>query len=264
MPISDKTRKILWGRSANRCALCRRELVIDSTAAADESIVGDECHIVSGKEQGPRHDPAFPAERLDEAENLVLLCRVHHKMVDDQWETYTVDVLQKLNSNHEKWVSSALADDTQLPPVRIRRIKTNIPSLLIRLASGRDVMNIIGNSYAFSFDHDEPNSDAEVDLISSFLQEAQDWGDLSSDMEAGDRVKAAYRMSALLRELEEAEFRVFGGREVQRLEGGVGPPAAFPVAILKVVRVTNPEIVHLETSGEETLEQAQVAKKAPP
>lgn len=247
----DKTRKILWGRSGNRCAVCRRELVIDAAPADDESIVGDECHIVSGKEQGPRHDPAFPAERLDKPENLILLCRVHHKMVDDQYETYTVEVLRKLKANHEKWVSSALAGNDKHPPsVRVRRIKGNIPSHLIRLTSGRDVMQIVGDSFAFSFEHDEPKSEAEVELIRGLLQEAQDWGDLWSDLETGDRVKAVFRMSTLLRELEEAGFGVFGGREVRRLEGGMGAPSPFPVAILKVTRGTNPEIMKVNLPGE--------------
>src|SRR5579864_8713753 len=108
MAITDKTRKILWGRSGNRCAICRWELVIDATAADDESVVGEECHITSGRGQGPRYDRSVPDERIDDAENLVLLCRVHHKMVDDQYETYTAELLRNLKQNHEKWVSSAL------------------------------------------------------------------------------------------------------------------------------------------------------------
>ncbi|HWP60610.1 MAG TPA: hypothetical protein VNL14_22135 [Candidatus Acidoferrales bacterium] len=66
MAITDKTRKILWGRSGNRCAMCRRELVVEATPTDDESVVGDECHIVSGKGQGPRYDAGFSSDRLDE------------------------------------------------------------------------------------------------------------------------------------------------------------------------------------------------------
>ena len=99
MPISDKTRKILWGRSGNKCAICRHSLVVDATGTDDESVIGDECHIVSGKSLGPRHDPQFPADRLNEPENLILLCRVHHKMVDDQYETYSTDVLQGIRGS---------------------------------------------------------------------------------------------------------------------------------------------------------------------
>ena len=83
MTISDKTRKILWGKSGNQCAKCRIKLVVNATEADDQSLVGEECHIVSSKAGGPRFDPTFPTSRLDEYENLILLCRVDHKTIDD-------------------------------------------------------------------------------------------------------------------------------------------------------------------------------------
>lgn len=246
MAIADRTRKVLWGRSGNRCAICRRVLVVDATPTDDESLVGEECHIVSGKNQGPRHDVTFPAGGLDEPENLILLCRVHHKMVDDQHETYTAEVLLRLKAKHEKWVSSRLSEERRQPRARVRRIKENIPSHLMRLTSGRDIMAVVEGACAFSFDHEEPRSEAEVDLFRAFLQEAKDWGDLSGELEAGDRVQAVFRLTTLLRELEESGFWVFGDREMQRLEGGHEPPAPWPVAILRVMRPTNPKIIRVD------------------
>jgi hypothetical protein len=67
MAISGKTRKILWGRSGNRCAICRRELVMDATDLDDESVTGDECHIVARKPIGTRGDSPL---RLREREPL--------------------------------------------------------------------------------------------------------------------------------------------------------------------------------------------------
>jgi len=249
MAISDKTRKILWGRSGNRCAICRHELIVDATPADDESVVGDECHVVSGNEHGPRFDASFPEDHLDDSANLILLCRVHHKMVDDQHETYTVELLRTLKTNHENWVSSALTEDERVPPVRVRRIKQNIPSHLKRLMSGREVLAIVDGASAFDFDHDEPTSETEVDLLSGFLQDAQDYGDLSGDLEAGDRVETAFGMSTLLEDLERAGFWVFGGREERRLEGGVGSPSPFPVAILRVLRAGSHEIIKIDLRG---------------
>jgi hypothetical protein len=246
MAISEKTRKILWGRSGNRCALCRRELIINATDLDDESVIGDECHLVSGKVKGPRHNPTFPLEHIDEPENLILLCRVHHKMVDDQRETYTVEMLQKLKSDHEGWVSARLAEQDALPPVRIRRIKENIPSYLPRLLSGKVFASIISESHAYVFEHDELTSEVDVELIANFSQEVYDWGDVWPVMEAADRVRAAYRLSTLLCELEEAGFWVFVGQECQRLEGGVDVPTPFMVAILYVSHKTNPGIIKLK------------------
>jgi hypothetical protein len=83
----------------------------------------------------------------------------------------------------------------------------------------------------------------QVNHCPKFLQEAEDFGDLHRDLEAGAHVNAAFRMSALLQQIEDAGFLVFGGREVQRLEGGIGAPKAWPVAILHVRRPTSPEII---------------------
>jgi hypothetical protein len=249
MAISDKTRKSLWGRSGNRCAFCRRELVINGTQVDDESIVGEECHIISGKLNGPRYRPEFLAANIDEAANLILLCRVHHKMVDDQSETYTVEELKELRFNHERWVSVSLSEEKHMPPVRIRRIKANIPSHLLRLISGDDVFSVLDGAMAFQFDHDELDSETEVDLLSGFFQEAQDWGDISSEMEAGERVKAKYRISWIVKDLERSGFLLFGAREVQRVEGGVGAPCSFPIAIIRAVRSTSPEILKVNSSN---------------
>jgi len=81
---------------------------MNATPQDDESVVGDECHIVSGQANGPRYDPAFPVDEVDSYPNLLLLCRTHHKMVDDQPETFTADILRQLKSNHEAWVSETL------------------------------------------------------------------------------------------------------------------------------------------------------------
>ena len=226
--------------------MCRHELIVDSTPKDDESIVGDECHVISAKGQGPRYDSNFPVDQIDDPSNLILLCRIHHKMVDDQSETYTAAMLKTLKVNHEKWVSSSLTDEKPIPPVRVRRIKENIPSHLVRITSGQELFNILDGSMGFLFDHDEPQSEEEVEKLGVFFQETQDWGDISSELEAGARVSTTYRMSTMIKELEDAGFWVFGGTEVRRMEGGVGTPSAFPVAILKALRSTSAEIVNFK------------------
>lgn len=113
MAIADKTRKLLWGKSGNRCAQCYRLLSVEATELDDPAVVGDECHIVSGKPDGPRHDPSFPPEDIDGYPNLILLCRVDHKTVDDQWRTFDVVTLTRLKDDHERKIARATAH----PPV---------------------------------------------------------------------------------------------------------------------------------------------------
>ncbi len=111
MAISLKTRKMLWGRAASRCAICRIELVAESSGVDDESLIGEECHIVSRSPEGPRGDYDLPLELRDSYDNLILLCRNHHKQVDDQVHIYTVEELRRIKREHEQWVRSALSFD---------------------------------------------------------------------------------------------------------------------------------------------------------
>jgi tetratricopeptide (TPR) repeat protein len=108
MSISDRTRKILWGRSGNRCAYCRRELVEEGTVFSGESVVGDEAHIIGEKPTASRGEFGVGRSDLDEYDNLILLCKVHHKLVDDQPETHTVEGLHEMKDRHERWVRETL------------------------------------------------------------------------------------------------------------------------------------------------------------
>ena len=109
MEISLKTIKMLWGRSANRCAMpeCRRALVESETD--DASIIGDEAHIVAREEDGSRGHSDLTPEQRDKYGNLLLMCKVHHKVIDDQPEKYTVEVLHQIKNDHIEWVNSNLS-----------------------------------------------------------------------------------------------------------------------------------------------------------
>ena len=165
-----KQEKFYGYRSGNRCAICKNELVIDSTEQDDESVIADECHIISSKLNGPGQDPSYPADKLDSYDNLILLCRTHHKMVDDQSTTDTANILRQMKSNHEVWVSQKLTENEKIPPVRIRRVQQNIPPFLFRLTTGKEVLDLVTNAMAYAFDHEELKSQEEVDLVGGFLQ----------------------------------------------------------------------------------------------
>jgi len=104
---------MLWGRSGNRCALpsCRKILVEDETETDDASIVGDESHIVAREEDGPRGISDLTPEERDKYGNLILLCKVHHKLIDDQENTYTVKILHKMKEEHIAWINQNLTLD---------------------------------------------------------------------------------------------------------------------------------------------------------
>jgi len=243
MPISDKTRKILWARSGNRCAVCRISLIVNPTEKDSDSVVGEECHIISPAPNGPRHDSNFASDKFDALDNLVLLCGTHHKMIVDQCETYSIGIVRAIKQKHETWVEAKLRDNSNnKEPVCVRRLLQNIPTKLPRISSGKDLLGIASDVCGHYFDHDQNLTEEETELVGGFVQEITDWIDVSSDFEPIDRIRFAKRIQDLLDELENQGFFVFVARETQQLEGGVGAPSAFPVLHISVLRNSNSEI----------------------
>ncbi|MFI7003443.1 HNH endonuclease [Nocardia sp. NPDC050175] len=109
MTIEDRDRKILWARAHNSCAICKTTLILDGNQGDRESVVGDEAHIVARSKGGPRAGLISSGE-LDKYDNLILLCKVHHKQVDDQPITYSVEHLRQLKADHERWAHAKFGE----------------------------------------------------------------------------------------------------------------------------------------------------------
>lgn len=246
MAISDKNRKILWAKSGNRCAICRNGLVVDVTENDFESVVGDECHIVSGAKGGPRHETDYPEADIDSLSNLLLLCRVHHKMIDDQAETYTAEVLRVIKANHEKWVEDKLQERPQVPPVRVKRVSSEIPKQLPAIQSGKELLNLAIGCHGAYHDYSNDLDEEETELIGGFFQNIFDWGDIGYGLEPIERIRAAKSIDDELAELKSRGFMVFAAKERQRMEGGVDPPASFYVLHLAVRREGDPGVLRMQ------------------
>jgi len=236
MPITDKTRKILWGRSGNLCALCRRTLVEAATALSGESVVGDECHIIGERAGAARGHLGVGRDDLDECDNLILLCKVHHKLVDDQPETFPVERLHATKSAHESWVKETLASEAGPGQPRF--------ALLPRIRTGKALSNAIANAHAYLLDHDEPNSETEAKAIGGFLQTVRDWGDIWSDLEPSQHVEACVSLAKDIQAIEAAGFLVFGRSERRRMHLADNV-FDWPVTVITVVRPTNAGITEL-------------------
>lgn len=95
---SAATFKKLFAFSGNRCAFpgCTTRM------AEPNALVGEVCHIAGARPDSARYDPNQSARDRHSPANLVLLCPTHHKRVDDDENTYTVSVLQKMKAEHEE------------------------------------------------------------------------------------------------------------------------------------------------------------------
>ncbi len=116
--ISDHTRRRLWDRADDRCAFpgCHQRLLEPTPDHSDDTIVGEECHIIA-KKNSPTVARAVcllsDAERTEYAaliedrhgfENLVLMCRTHSAVIDHVPQSYSVAQVLEMKRSHQQTV----------------------------------------------------------------------------------------------------------------------------------------------------------------
>lgn len=199
MSISEKVRKELWAKSGNRCAICNEELF--QSIDGNSFNIGEECHIVSEKKDGPRHVDDYGD--YDAYSNLILLCRNHHKTIDDRTniDLYTIGKLSEIKEFHENWVNQNLS--------------VNNGKYYWLISGGNQLVSIIANHSLWCYKrNDELINAEEVELVGGFWQELIDFSDIVSDLEPSAVTKQELVFSNMLKKLDKNGFQLYY-REVQ-------------------------------------------------
>jgi hypothetical protein len=219
MAITERTRKILWVKAGGRCSICRVQLVTEGTIGDDPSVFGEEAHQIARAPAGPRAGEHADPNSYD---NLILLCRKHHKQVDDQVNYYTVERLKEIKRNHEEWVAS-LGEPTDPGPVRlIPDPSYPVPKALQVITTGDTLWSMIDG--ARSFHPGWPgNINAEhQDLIDAFFDEVDGWMTVAGDLDSfGAKRQASRALGEHIKALAEAGFLVGGRVRHLLLTGGI-------------------------------------------
>jgi hypothetical protein len=112
----------------------------EGTSGDSDSVLGEIAHIVAERSGGPRGANPLVLEQRNRADNLMLLCHIHHQLVDDQPERYTVAVLRRMRDDHVGWVKATLGRGVHEVPVPPLRVHDTLHSTLLALQSiPRDV-----------------------------------------------------------------------------------------------------------------------------
>lgn len=220
----DVDRKRLWGRSGSRCAICNVEL---TRLDGHDVIVGDEAHIRSKQAGGPRHDPDY-TEPIDSYANMILLCKAHHKLIDDNTEVFPADQLDQIKNRHETRVARALGRDAGSPWV--------VEPDLRWIVSGTDFAGLVLGAEAYITSHVHPRAD-ESNLIGGVLQEAVDWGNIGSDVGPSGAVDAAMSLQSGLDSLLGHGLMVIGGTGRYRHSSGV----VMTTSVVRIERIADLE-----------------------
>lgn len=222
MAISDKDRRSLWGRSGNRCAICRRELVKSNPNNVDYNI-GEECHIVSSKATGPRHESGW--ENYDNYDNLILLCRNHHKEIDDcnNISLYPKSRLHKIKAEHELWVKETLSGDEQSDFVKV-------------ILSGAELFNVLSGALKIACETQDAVTDKEsAAYIGTISQSLVEYLDICSDLDPANVSLVELELQELLEEMIQKGYLLYGNRSSQVVKNYDGSTEKWPVAVFKIV-----------------------------
>ena len=116
-------RNLLWARSGEVCAFppCDEPLIVDDQGSW--VTVAETAHIHAHSPGGARYLPELPPERRESYENTMLMCRKHHRLVDNKKNEhiYTADLLRQWKADHESQVGRQTAEP------RIREIAVPPP-----------------------------------------------------------------------------------------------------------------------------------------
>lgn len=123
MEIGLATRKRLWANAGRLCAYpgCGQRLLVPVEGSAEEVVIGKECHIVAKGDSGPRApDSLTEAERTrwrslindrDGYQNLILLCGIHHDIIDGDVSNHPVCRLVEMKQAHEQAIDERLSSE---------------------------------------------------------------------------------------------------------------------------------------------------------
>jgi hypothetical protein len=231
VPISDHDRKLLWGKAANRCAICQTPLSRPGTSRDPEAVIGDEAHIVGERSGSARHRE-ISAELRDGYENRILLCPNDHRLIDCQPAEWTEARLLERKAQHEGLMRQRTDHGErsglifEVPPSDIR---------MQMLCSGKDVLDVIVGALAFQCTHDELQDQAERAAAADLLQSANDWGDIYDDIGPAGHIDAEAHLEDGLKAALESGLLLYGIRADTTVRFG-DHRERWPVAYLHLRR----------------------------
>jgi hypothetical protein len=121
MSINLTTHKRLWANSGRECAYpgCQQPLLVPLESSDEEIAVGRECHIVAKSDDGPRAPNSLQPGQLsrwdtliadrDGYANLVLMCGMHHDLIDADVDAFPIERLVRIKREHEQSVSDRMS-----------------------------------------------------------------------------------------------------------------------------------------------------------
>jgi hypothetical protein len=233
MELPRADRKLLWGKAANRCAICRRILSRPGGEGDPEIVVGEEAHIVGEKPGAARYRP-LPATERDGYANRVLLCPTDHTEVDKQPRRWPEERLREVKAHHERTMALRTAEARRQGGIEF---EDPGPIALTPVISGGQLARMMGEALAYTFECSELEG-SEERIAAELFQSANDWGDIYGDVGPSGHADAAEDLGEQLAGALAADLILLGD-VVEMNVRTAGTRDRWPVAVLWMRRAAD-------------------------
>ena len=107
--LKENKRLILMALCAGKCEFrgCEKS-VVEDMLTGERTNFSNYAHIIASSERGPRGCKDLSKKLSEDESNIMVLCRDHHKEIDDFPEKYTVDILKNMKKEHEEYVKAIM------------------------------------------------------------------------------------------------------------------------------------------------------------
>ena len=188
--ILTRIQRALFAHSGGYCSKCRTSITEPNMKSGNPTVIGEIAHISGRLPGSPRYDDSISETDRCSYDNLIVLCATCHKIVDEQYETYTIEYLRSMKRHHEIWVTESLK--ASMPDVAF----TELESVLRYIASGQAAS---GRSYyqippKDKIDKNSLSSEIEgmIKMGMSRVKEVERYIKDHPDIRFGERLKAGF------------------------------------------------------------------------
>jgi hypothetical protein len=122
--VSDGNRRWIIAKSAGRCNKCKK-ILFKENEFCERARLGDDAHIYSRSDFGPRSNSNLSKNERNNANNLILLCKNCHSEVDQQ--PVHDSLLREIRNSHYNWVDERLGPSLSIKPTYDYLVYINVP-----------------------------------------------------------------------------------------------------------------------------------------
>lgn len=206
---SVATIKRLFALSGNRCAFPKCPLPLIDMASGKTT--GRICHIRAQGVGGPRYDLNQPEPDRHGFDNLLLLCPIHHDVIDSDVEAYSVDRLLSMKNDHELSNSGGGEAPDEIATALIRASSIRVTNGAVLIAVGQSngqIAQTINNVFG------QPTTQISSAAAAKFHEKRLEiygelWQQLGRAQGAVYRVAGGFRRIRNVDHVPDDEFREF-------------------------------------------------------